>query len=441
MGLLTVVKKLTKFSIPIIFGQLGMMLIGVGDVFVAAKYSTTAVAAIGVANGVINPIFLFGIGMMIGVSPVVAIRRGEGKEIKHLLPTSLFYAFINAAVLVILTLVLNLFVPYLGFKPELVPHIQEYVSIVVWSFFPAYFFQVVKEFLQSFEKVVLANTISMATVFVNLVVNYLFVFGHGSFEGMGIKGLAYASLVVRILMSLSLIILSWKYLKKWILEISYIKRMFSFSLPVAFMFFLEVLAFCMVAILVGRISVEEAATNNIIMQLASLTFMIPLSLSHAASVKVGAGFGSKDIETIKNYTNAALLLAIGFMSFTGLIFWFFPEGLMSLVSNDVSVVKLGVSLLGVVAIFQLSDGVQAVLSGVLRGLDKTKESTIVVFIGYWIIGIPLGYYLAFVRNLASLGLWIGLGIALFVVALSLFIYTKKVLPKIQLSFASNKQEA
>lgn len=426
-----VLKDLIKFSIPIILGQLGIILIGVGDVYIASKHSTLTVAAIGVATGVYNPIFLFGIGMMTGISACMAIRRGKGEGVENLLATNLYYATISAVVLTFVMLGVNQFVPYMGIEKELVPLIQEYIQIVSWSFLPAYYYQAVKEFLQSFENVIVANVISIIAVGLNLVVNYILVFGLFGLPAMGVKGLAVASLLTRSFMCFSIIFYARGYLKSWFIDNEFVKRVFKFSVPVAIMFFLEVLAFCLVAILVGGINTFEAAANNIIMNLASVTFMVPLSISNAVAVKVGAGYGAKSLSQIKQNTKAGLILSVTFMCCSAIMFWLIPDYLMKLFSTDQKVIFIGIQILAIVAMFQIVDGIQVTLNGVLRGLDKTFASSVLVFIGYWILGIPIGTWLCFSLGQNAKGLWIGLALSLAIVAFSLAFLYRKEIKKVQ----------
>ena len=420
-----VLKELITFSFPIMLGQIGIMLIGAGDVYMATQHSTLTVASIGVANGVVNPVFLFGIGMMMGVSPAMAIRRGRGEQVENLLPTTLYYATIVAIAMTFLMLAVNHFVPYMGFKEELVPFIQEYISIISWSFLPAYYYQAVKEFLQSFENVVLANTISIVAVFVNLGLNYVLVFGAMGIPAMGVKGLAIASLLIRIFMCFSILFFARKYVSTWFIDNHFTKRIIRFSFPLALMIFLEVFAFCMVAILVGGINVVEAAANNIIMNLTSITFMIPSAISNAVAVKIGAAYGRIQPEKVLSYTKAALGLSTGFMIASAILYWFAPGMLMRFFTDDLAVVTIGIQLLLVIAMFQLVDGIQVTLTGVLRGIERTKESTIMVFVGYWLLGLPVGSWLAFSRNMQAMGLWLGLAFALAVVALGLGVLCRK----------------
>lgn len=419
------IKSILKLSIPIIIGQLGQMLITAGDVYIATMYSTKAVAGIGIAGGIVNPIFLFGIGLMMGVSPSLAVIRGEGHNEKDALSSVFLYSLVAGLALTFVMLFLNNFIKVLGVKEELIPSIKTYISIVAWSFPFAIVFQGLKEYLQSFERVILSNVLAILAVIINLGLNYLFVFGMDGIPGMGEVGLAYASLCIRILLCLSLFVYVFGFFPKKKISPPLIRRIFKFSLPIAFMFFLEVLAFCTVTILSGKISIVAAATNNIIMTIASISFMIPLSISSAVAVKVGHGYGQKDRESILGYMKASIVTAMVYIMIAASFFFIFPKQIMLFMTNDVEVIELGIKLLFIVAVFQFSDSLQVILSGVLRGLDDTKTSSYLVFIGYWIIGIPIGIYLTFNLNYGTEGLWSGLAISLSMVAIALSTLTFK----------------
>jgi MATE family multidrug resistance protein len=425
------VKSLTLFSIPIILGQIGVMLISAGDMYVAAAHSTLSVGAIGVATGVFNPVFLFGIGLMMGLSPALAIERGTGKNIEQHFLSSIVFAILAGIFLCGVMLVVNEFVPMMGIESEMVPFIQRYNKIIAWSFPLAFVFQAVKEFLQSFEDVFFANLISIVAVFVNLGLNYFFVFGVENISGMGFDGLAYASFSIRVFLMLTILIYARKYFKNSKVDFEFIKRTFKFSLPIASMFFIEVLAFCVVAILAGGMGVGVSAANSIITNIASITFMVPLSISSAVSVKVGAKFGEGNNQGVKDYAFSSLFMSSAFMVFSALIYIFFPEFLMRLVTSDPYVVEIGVGLLFIVAIFQIVDGLQITLGGILRGLAMTKEPFISILVGYWALGIPFGVYLAFNRSMNAQGLWIGLAVSLTIVALFLGLIFRKRLVSLQ----------
>lgn len=422
MNLTNAIKQLIFLSFPMVLGQMGQMLIGAGDVYMASLYSTNTVASIGVANGVVNPIFLFGIGLMMGVSPSLATSRGEGSTDRTALSSILYYATIVGIALTLLTLVMGLIVPYMGFDPIMVPSMQDYIYVVAWSLPFAIIFQAIKEYLQAYEEVFVPNALSIVAVGLNLVVNYVLIFGIGSYEGMGEIGLAYASLIIRVLQCLAIVL--YVASRESIAKISYslVSSIFKFSLPIAFMFFIEVLAFCTVTILSGHMGIVEAAANNIIMTIASIAFMVPLSISSAVAIKVGHSYGLKDNALIKKYALSSVIIILAYVSLSASLFFFLPNYLLSFMSKDHRVIELGVKILYVVAVFQIVDSLQVIFSGILRGINNTTVSSVLVFIGYWLIGIPIGIYLGFYRDFGAYGLWIGLAISLAMTALFLYFY-------------------
>ena len=423
MSFIQAIKSLVLLAVPIILGQLGQMLITAGDVYIASIHSTSAVAAIGVAGGIINPFYLFGIGLTIGISPSIAIARGANTDKRDSLTSIIIYSAFWGVLITSFALIAKFFVGDFGFDPKIVPSIKSYIDIVAWSLPFGIIFQGIKEYLQAYEDVIFANAISIAAVVFNLIANYILVFGLNGFAGIGEEGLAWASFITRFIQCLTIFLYVLKKEKwfKFSFELSY--KIFTFSLPIALMFFIEVLAFCSVTILSGKISVVAAATNNIIMTLASVLFMIPLSLSSAVAVKIGNSFGKKNFQKIKVFTSSALTLTLVFIAVSLLSLLVFPQEIMNSLSKDPLVVSLGVKLLFVVALFQFFDAAQVVLTGVLRGLKQTKLSSILVFIGYWIFGIPTGYYLCFYNGYGAVGLWLGLAISLALVSLFLGSFT------------------
>ena len=422
------IKSLFILSLPIIAGQIGQMLIGTGDVYIAGLYSTKTVGAIGVANGLINPIFLFGIGLMMGISPVLAIDSSKNKDTQKSLSSILIYSFIVGIVLSLITFIFTFFIDLFPLEPALIPSIKTYIQIVTWSFPFAYLYQAIKEYLQAREEVFWPNLLSLIAVVVNVGVNAFLVFGYGSFQGVGEIGLAYASFIIRVLLFISVLFLVRNELKLEF-NLKLIKRVFRFSLPVAFMFFLEVLAFCSVSVLSGFFSVVAAAANNIIMTIASIVFMIPLSISSAVAVRVGNAFGAHDKNKLLQNAMSAIFISFLFTLASAISFTLFPESIIRVFTHDKSVIALGVRLMGVVALFQLFDGLQVTLTGILRGMERTKLSSIVVFIGYWILGIPFGLLMAYYFDMRVYGLWIGLAVSLALVAIILsgsfrYVYTK-----------------
>lgn len=426
-------KDLLKLSSPIMAGQIGIMLIGIGDVLVASCHSSLSLASIGIAVNILNPVLLFGIGLMMGVSSFVSIQIGKKENLDCAFKSSLLYCFVASLFLMAMGYGLGSFVDSFGLVPEMVPFIKSYINIVIFSFPFVYLYQVCKEFLQAYEKVKLSNTVAIVGAALNVPLNYCLVFGKLGLPEMGFEGLAYASCIMRVFMSAVIIYPLRHRFSSSFVDFDFIKRLTKFSLPIASMIFCEVLGFCLFGVLAGKFGIIEAATNNLILNMASLTFMVPLSLSSAASVKVGNAFGKKSYSEIRGYSIATLTCSMGFMVFTAFVYLCFSSEIMSFVAKDPAIITLGATVLFVVAIFQIVDGLQVALGGILRGLEKTKESFLGIILGFWIIGIPLGIYLGFSLDYKLMGLWIGLALALGIVALVLTIITLKEFKRMDVS--------
>ena len=418
-------KQILIFAGPIIFGQIGLMLIGTGDMIIAGRYSRECLAAIGLAIAILNPIQISALGLQFAIGPILAQKRGKGEDTHNDYWTIIAYSLLVSIASCLLSVASYFLVPILDYGPDLNPIIQEYILITSFSTFGLGLYQGVKEFYQSQEKTMFANIVAIAGSLVNFGLAWALVFGQWGFPALNETGLAWACLIVRVIMGIGLVFFSWRFWKtSKKIEWSLMKKFFKIGLPVSASLFFEILAFCSVTLFVGRFAEEQIAANNLALNVGSLAFMIPLSLSSAVAVKVGHAFGEKDFLRIRIFSQMSLLASFVFALIMGVTFYFFPHNILAFYTNDLVVIEWGKKLLFWVACFQLFDGVQITISGILRGLNVTRPSSIAIFIGYWIIGIPLGYYLGFYTNLEAQGFWIGLAISLAVVALMLGVVLK-----------------
>lgn len=422
----TAFKELMLFSLPIIFGQIGLMLIGTGDMIIASKHSTDTLAAIGLAVAIANPIMMIALGLLFGISPLLAQKRGKGENVDQYLPSVMVLSLGIAFVFALVTMLSTLIVPILDYGEKLNSIIIEYLTISSLSIFGVCLYQGLREYLQSKEQTLSANTLALLAVGVNLYLNYGFVFGEWGLPNLGVAGLAWASLGVRCFMGLGLLLVIWKNHKIFTkIDWGFCSEVLKLSIPIALAVFFEVMAFCSVTLFVGRFGSIQTAANNLALTLGSLTFMVPLSISSAAGVKVGHAYGEKSFSHVKTYIIVSLLVAQSFMLCSALMYFSIPSVLLSFFTTDAQVMLWGVQLLFLVGLFQFFDGAQVILTGVLRGLSVTRPASVAIFIGYWVIGIPLGYYLAFQLGMESKGMWVGLAISLAVVAVMLSMILKK----------------
>lgn len=415
------IREVLIFSLPLIAGQIGQMMFGIGDLLVAGRYSTQLVAALGVANGLFSPFFMICLGMTFAVAPLTARYIGENKEDHSLLSSSLIVCLSFGVIGHILLEILVLNLPLFKLQPELVPDVVDYLNICIPSIYGAILFQVCKEYLQAHMKTYFSNGLIVVMNFVNILLNYVLIFGVMGITPMGIKGLAYATLFTRTLMGLILLIYVFKafgikkFIKKEIIEIV------TLGFPIATSVLIEVLVFATVTTLIGRMPALTSAAHNIALNLASLTFMVPLAVASAAGTFVGLHFGKKNLSELMKYARACLIISLGFMSLTAVSYVLVPYWLFRVFTDQQELILHGMGLLFIVGLFQLPDGAQVTLQGILRGMGVTKLPAILAFICNWLVGLPIGYYLAFHMGHQAKGLWSGLAIGLTTMAISVAI--------------------
>jgi multidrug resistance protein, MATE family len=418
-------KELFIFALPIMFGHLGLMLIGTGDMIVAGRFSKECLAAIGLAISIANPIMMLGLGLLFAISPILAQKRGQGEEPNKYFWSVLLYSFIVGMVTSLMTLLSVEIVPLFHYSPSLTRIIQDYLLITSFSTLGICMYQGMKEFFQSQEKTIPANLIALVGVGVNFFFAYAFVFGAFGMPKLFESGLAWASLSVRAFMGISLFFVAknfWKEEKK--ISMPFLEEVSKLGLPITISIFFEVMAFCSVTLFVGKFHEDQVAANNLALNIGSLAFMIPMSIASAVGVKVGHAYGEKNFSLVKTFSLVALLTSFGFSIVMGTIFYLHPEVVLELFTSETDVLMWGKRLLFWVACFQLFDGAQVTLGGILRGLSITRASSVAIFVGYWIIGIPLGYYLGFYGGMEAQGFWVGLALSLALVAMMLGVILK-----------------
>lgn len=409
---------LFSISIPMIMGNLAHMLIGTVDVLIASKHGVDTISAISIANAIIMCLSIIGIGLLSGITPVISNYLGGSHPSKKYLLTTITYSQLLALLFCIITIGIVPFVDKFGFEPHLVPMIKEYIFIVAFSHFGGYLHFSLKEFLQAYEKLFLPNMLSVLGIFLNLILNIMFVFGFGPIPEMGAVGLAIATVLVRWFMGLVLLFYCRSAFKSKVkFDKVYVKHLLKVGSPIAVALLLEFCAFNSITILMGRESGILAAAQSIIMTITSLTFMVPLAISNAIAIKVGFANGSRNYLDLKKYSIAGTTLTVGFMTFCAILLFLFPRQILSLITVDAKLLSICVPVILVAAVFQIFDGLQVAFSGILKGLKMTLFVSVAILCGYWLIGLPLGWILSYTYKMQLIGFWWGLAIALFIMGI------------------------
>ena len=408
-GRLFYIKDILKIAFPIILGNIGFIMIGVGDVIVAGRHSTDTLAAISIATAITNCIMIFGIGILCTISAILSNYRGKGKKAESYFYPSLKFAFVLSCFTCLVILGCIPFIDKIGFESKLVPMVKDYFFITAFATFGGYIHCALKEFLQAFEIVLFPNLLTIFCIALNVGLNIIFAFGFGSIPEMGAKGLAIASLITRYFMGIVLLSYSFYKLNIKLVKVKgFYKDLIKVGLPSSLAILIEFVGFNIVAVLMGKVSGIYAAAHNIMCTLTSVSFMVPLAISNATAVKVGYSNGAKYWNSLKTYAKTGIMLSISFMTCSAIIVGLIPEFLTKLFTNDIELIKVCVPIVYVLCFFQVFDGLQVTLSGIFKGLKKTKVVMFSNIVAYWFIAFPLGCTLAFRCNLNLIGFWCAL---------------------------------
>ena len=403
------IKDILNIAFPIMLGNLGFILIGVGDVIVAGRHSTETLASVSIANAIINCIVMIGIGIISSLSAILSNYRGAGKDAEKYFYPALKFTTIAS---IIISFAVMAFIPIidkLGFEPHLAQLVKDYFWIISFSIFGAYLHCMSKEYLQAFEIVVFPNVLTVICIFVNLILNIIFAFGYGPIPEMGTKGLALSTLITRYLMGG---ILFWYCFHKTNIQHykdkEFYKDLLKVGAPSSLAVVIEFIGFNATTVILGRISGIYAAAQNIVCTLTTVSFMIPFAISNATAVKVGFANGAKYYKSLKTYAFTGITMAVAFMACSAIVVGTFPKFLVSLFTKDQELINVCIPIVFALCFFQVFDGLQVALAGIFRGLKQTGVVMISNFIGYWLVSIPFGCLLAFKYKMDLLGFWCGL---------------------------------
>lgn len=419
-----------RLAIPVVIIQVGMMAMGVVDTVMVGHISAQALAAVALGNLYFFTLAVFAMGTLMVLDPVVAQAFGAGDRpavARGVQRGVLIAALLTVPAVILLASAAPIFA--LARQPaEVIPLAAAYAVRTAPGTFPFLLFVVFRQSLQSIGRTAPIVGAIVGANLANGVLNWLLIFGHWGFPAMGVVGSAWATTVSRGLLVLGLWMAARRELRPlvWpiraeIWRLEPLLRMFRLGLPIGAQHVLEFGAFALVALMMGWMGTREMAGHQVAINLAALTFMVPLGVGDAASVLVGQAVGRGDPEGTSGAARAAFACGVTFMVMTGAIFLSFPEELARLYSRDPAVIGVAAILIPIAGVFQVFDGTQVVAGGVLRGLGDTRAPMIANLLGYWAVGIPVSVYLGFRVGLGPAGLWWGLVLGLGLVGVSLLL--------------------
>lgn len=415
---------------PVVLAEVGWVMMGIVDTIIVGPLGPAAIGSVGIGSILFLALAIFGMGLLLGLDTLVSHAYGAGRldECHRWLLHGILLSLIGAPVLTAVALVGILLLPSWGFPPEVLSLTVPYLHVITWSLLPLLLYASFRRYLQALG-IVAPITFALVTAnLINAVAAWALVYGHLGLPAMGTTGSAVATLISRIYLAavllaavvwydrqhhISLFTITWRPKKRSLV------RLLRLGLPAATQVTLELGVFAAASALAGRLDPVSLASHQIALNLASLTFMVPLGVASAGAVRVGHAIGRRDAQAASRSGWVALILGAGFMSTAALIFIAVPRPLIGIFTSNEAVLAMGRQLLLVAAMFQLFDGLQGVSTGVLRGLGDTRTPMLSNLAGHWLLGLPVGYALCFWWGWGVVGLWVGLSLGL--VAIGVFL--------------------
>ncbi len=418
------IAKMTRLAIPVVVVQVGMMLFGVVDTMVVGRLSSQALAAVALGHVAVITISSFGVGVLLGIDPL--LNQALGARDRNAFRRSVQRGFILAAVLMIPSILFLLpigaILALLGQPAETVPLAAAYSHISIPGLLPFYGWVVLRLALQAMGRLRhIVATVIAVNIF-NLVADWALVFGAGPIPQLGPLGSAWASTIARTLLFVILLSVDrkdlWPLLRfdRASFELGPLLKTARLGIPIGFNLQLEIVAFSVIALLMGGLGTITMAAHQVAINLASLTFMVPLGVSQATAVRVGNAIGAGDSGGARRAASAGLILGAGFMTLTAALFIGIPVWLARAYTSVEEVLLIASTLIPIAGFFQVFDGLQVVAAGVLRGAGDTRVPLVVNILGFWLVGLPTSLVLGFRLGYGPQGLWWGIVAGLIAVA-------------------------
>ncbi|RVT94429.1 MATE family efflux transporter [Sphingomonas crocodyli] len=428
-------RALLALAMPLIIGNLAWSAIAAVDLIWLGELGPDAVGAGALALNLYNALMVFGMGLSTAVSPMIASERGRRahpvRDVRRTMRQAMWSIAVISLPVWLLLWHSEAVLIAMGQEPALAREAGHVMHGLQWAFLPYLLFYALRNYIGALERPMSGVLIVVAAIPVNALAGWVLIFGKLGVPAMGLFGAGLASSLTAGFMfaaMLAVILIDRQFRRYsllgrfWVSDWPRFRYLWRLGLPIAITLALEVTVFNASAFLMGLLDRASLAAHAIAIQLAALCFMVPLGMGQAATVRVGIGYGRGDKDAVSRAGWLAILMGLGFAIVTAILLVALPRELVGLFIDvsapaNAEVVRLAISFLMVAALFQLVDCTQAIGAGVLRGLHDTRVPMAFAAVGYWVIGIGVGAFLAFRTPLRGTGLWLGLAAGLAAVAI------------------------
>jgi multidrug resistance protein, MATE family len=412
--------KTLRLAFPIIIGELAQMALHIIDAAMVGAISYKQLAAAALVVNAMNIPFVLGIGMTISVSQMVSLAHGRNQntQVSHYFFNGFWLCAVTATIISLSLVFGKNILFHLGQDHEVVVLAIPFLQLMGFSIIPMLLFMTLKQFTDGLQFTRTAMILSLAGMPINILLNWLLIYGNWGFPRLELVGAGWATLITRSLIFLVLgaVVLNHKTFKpyigdrinQWKFRLKTIKDLLYIGVPSSLQIGMEAGAFAVSGIIIGTIGAVAQASHQIALSLASFTFMVSMGLAQAASIRVSNAFGSLNWPKISLIGKSTLWTALIYGVICAIAFTLFRYQLPKFFNDNEDVLQMAALLLLFAAIFQISDSTQAIGAGLLRGIKDVRVPTILIGIAYWIVGLPIGYVLAFHFKMGPAGIWLGL---------------------------------
>ena len=416
------IRPTVSLAAPVVVAEVGWVSMQIVDIAMVGRLGPEAIGAVGVGSALFLALSVLGMGLLLGLDTLVSQAFGARDEpacddwLRH----GVVLALVLTAPLGLLALIAGSRLDVWGFDPGVLALVRPYFAIVAWSLPLLLLYAAFRRYLQAVS-VVRPIMIALVTAnVVNAAANWILIFGNLGAPALGVDGAGWATCISRAYMVAVLAVaVTRRGVRPWTLaagvRIAGLRRLLGLGWPAATQATLEYGAFAAVTMLAARLEPATLAAHQIVINLAGLTYMVPLGISAAGAVRVGHAVGRRDAAGASGAGWTAIALGAGFMASAAAAFLIAPRALLGIFTADGGVVEVGLSLIVFVALFQIFDGLQGVATGALRGLGDTRPPMLLNLAGHWMVGLPVGYLLCFVIGWGVIGLWVGVSAGLLLV--------------------------
>lgn len=412
-------KRCIRLAAPIALSSIGATIVQFADTVMVGQLGTVELAAVTFSSSVFMIGFLFSFALLMGATPLVgmAYATNSKSRIISLFQNTFLLALFSGLAMTFLLYIVYLLLPYMGQDSAIMPFARPYFLLMIASVIPYLFFGVQKQLLEGMGNTLTAMLITLASNVVNIAFNYVLIFGKFGFPEWGVFGAGISTLIARILMPITFFIyISWS--KKWrfyilvfrrrYFDLKVVTEIFKIGFPIALHIVMEVSAFALSAIMLGWVSIQAVAAHQIASNLSTLSYTVTMGIAAATTVMVSHHYGKKEWHELRLVAKACYHLSFLNNCIAFILFVTFCREIASWYTQDPIVIEMGAQVIIMAALFQFSDGVQAVYAGVMRGITDVKITILYAAIAYLIVNLPLGAFCCFVLDLGAMGAWIGL---------------------------------